>query len=851
MIDRIEILSSRIRRLVSRNRWSARILGVPPAVGHGHEPGLVLIQVDGLSESRVQRALSEGRMPFLKHLVEDEGFSLRPLYSGMPSSTPGFQAEFFYGIRTAVPAFGYRDAELGRQVSMNDPVTASVVETRLLRRGRGLLRGGSAWSNIFGGDAAEPHLCASTAGLDLLLQALNPLKLMALVLWNGWSVVRVALNLVGETGVAIWDFLRGALAGRDFMAELRFVPARVVVSAVMREIVTAGACIDAERGLSVIQLNLLGYDEHAHRRGPESRFASWTLHGLDRSIRRVWLAAHRSKLRDYQVWVYSDHGQEATVPYPRRYGRSVGHAVADVYQQFREEMAAAAELRRATLPRQSVASGTERSLWLRLDLPDWMHAQGPSAQGAPSGAEPVRRARAPEPPSGDTRRPAQLEVVAQGPVGFVYLPEASPTTERRHLARTIALQAHVPMTITTAGPGQAWVFLDDGTELMLPRDKALIFGPDHPHLDAVAADVVRVAAHEHAGDIVLMGWNRDEPLSLQLENGAHGGPGPGETSAFVLLSPESALHAPHDVVLRPGTLRLLAVRILGGLVGSDVRMPNGRPVGGLPPKPDGDGGTVRLMTYNVHGCRGMDGKFSPNRIARVIARARPDVVCLQELDQSRVRSGRVDQIAAIAASLQSDYEFHAVAEVDDGRFGNAVLSAHPMRLVASGPLPGLRSVPGLEDRGVLWVATEIDGEEIQILNTHLSILGQERRLQVDALVGPRWLGHADCRGPAVLCGDFNASAVSGTLRRIEEKLRNVDRGPHGDPRLHTWSSRIPMRRIDHLFTSPELRVRGAYVPRNRLTQVASDHLPLVVDLCCMKAATAPEPVPAAALSGSP
>jgi hypothetical protein len=52
---------------------------------------------------------------------------------------------------------------------------------------------------------------------------------------------------------------------------------------------------------------------------------------------------------------------------------------------------------------------------------------------------------------------------------------------------------------------------------------------------------------------------------------------------------------------------------------------------------------LRILTYNVHRCMGMDGKLSPERIARVIARHTPDVVALQEPDVGRERiagSGR-------------------------------------------------------------------------------------------------------------------------------------------------------------------------------------------------------------------
>src|SRR5689334_13841828 len=57
---------------------------------------------------------------------------------------------------------------------------------------------------------------------------------------------------------------------------------------------------------------------------------------------------------------------------------------------------------------------------------------------------------------------------------------------------------------------------------------------------------------------------------------------------------------------------------------------------------------VRIMTYNVHSCRGMDGAISHERIAEVIERYNPDVVALQELDLGRERSGRLDQTRSIA-----------------------------------------------------------------------------------------------------------------------------------------------------------------------------------------------------------
>ena len=51
-----------------------------------------------------------------------------------------------------------------------------------------------------------------------------------------------------------------------------------------------------------------------------------------------------------------------------------------------------------------------------------------------------------------------------------------------------------------------------------------------------------------------------------------------------------------------------------------------------------DGQSLRVATYNVHGCRGMDRRRSEERIAEVIASLEVDVIGLQELDLNRRRS---------------------------------------------------------------------------------------------------------------------------------------------------------------------------------------------------------------------
>jgi endonuclease/exonuclease/phosphatase family metal-dependent hydrolase len=240
--------------------------------------------------------------------------------------------------------------------------------------------------------------------------------------------------------------------------------------------------------------------------------------------------------------------------------------------------------------------------------------------------------------------------------------------------------------------------------------------------------------------------------------------------------------------------------------------------------------TLRVMTYNVHSCIGMDGKLDAERIARVIARARPDVVALQELDDGRSRTAGMDQAHLIAHYLEMEFHFHPALHLKEERYGDAILTHLPLRLVKAGPLPGLANKPLLEPRGALWVAIELHGREVQVINTHLGLYPRERMAQVAALLGSDWLAHDQCRDPVILCGDFNALPLSSVCRRLAGRLMDVQIAAQRHRPKGTYSGRFPTMRIDHIFTSPGLEVTGIEVPGSELARSASDHLPLIAEI---------------------
>lgn len=238
----------------------------------------------------------------------------------------------------------------------------------------------------------------------------------------------------------------------------------------------------------------------------------------------------------------------------------------------------------------------------------------------------------------------------------------------------------------------------------------------------------------------------------------------------------------------------------------------------------------RVMTYNIHACRGTDGKWSPERIADVIAAAKPDIVALQEVDVGRARSGTVDQAVLIAEQLGMALHFAPALRVLEEQYGDAILTPWPCRLIHSGRLPGLRLFPNLEPRGALWTRVNVRGMDIQMITTHLGLLRRERMRQVDRLLGPEWVGHPDLTGPTILAGDFNFLSRSRAYQKLTAVLRDVQTAPNIAVRHATFPSRYPRFRIDYIFASPDVGVDTVQTIRNPLTRLASDHLPLVADL---------------------
>ena len=236
-----------IRRSLARNEWAVRLLGLSSTTKNPGRPGLILVQIDGLSERQVKQAITDGNMRFLNQLSSKEHYQIQPLYSGLPSNTSAFQAELYYGKKCTVPAFGFRDHRSGKPAWMQSSEFATELEARLKDQNPGLIQGGSSYCNMYGGGAEESHFCATSTGWDELFISINPLRLVLVVLMYVTVFLRTLGLLCLEVTLAIYRFIKGSLTASELCQEVMQIPAHVLVVVLLRELVVAGASHDAAR----------------------------------------------------------------------------------------------------------------------------------------------------------------------------------------------------------------------------------------------------------------------------------------------------------------------------------------------------------------------------------------------------------------------------------------------------------------------------------------------------------------------------------------------------------------------------------------------------------------------------
>jgi endonuclease/exonuclease/phosphatase family metal-dependent hydrolase len=231
--------------------------------------------------------------------------------------------------------------------------------------------------------------------------------------------------------------------------------------------------------------------------------------------------------------------------------------------------------------------------------------------------------------------------------------------------------------------------------------------------------------------------------------------------------------------------------------------------------------TLRVATYNIHRCRGLDGRTSPTRIAEVIRRIAPDIIALQEvIGAGPHTTGHAEELGA---QLGMGWVMAPTRHLRRALFGNVVLSHLPIVHHAQYDLSWKTCEPRCCQRVDIAVGTHT----LHLYNVHLGTAYLERRYQaqrLSAIVHDRRIGQ-----PKMVLGDFNEWMRGLATAMLSERLNSIDLRAHLR-RRRTYPGVFPLLHLDHIYYEGRLEVTKVDLPRTRLSLMASDHLPLVAEL---------------------
>lgn len=504
---------------------------------------LLIVQIDGLPRSVLERGVADGQMPFLARLLRREGYRLHPMSVSLPTSTPAFQMGAMYGVRPDIPGFHYHDKRRRADVYFPRGGDAALVERAQASDRPGILDGGSAYGCVFTGGAVDNlfnfAMLKRPTGRGLL-RAVSAFLVLAWVLVK--STVLSLIDLARAVLRLVADPVRESARGWKWLA------IKIGISVWVRQLFTLSVSRDLYRGVPAIYVNYLDYDVFAHAYGPRHRRALRALRRVDRSIHQLWRIVRRVPEHGYELHVLSDHGQMACTPYAElQQGRSIERVLLE--QFFAPADPGPDESQQGRLVPGIQAYRRHHAPGLFQRFVHYLEDDFPRLLGG-----------LPE-----ARERHGVRVVAAGPNAFVYfLDVEEPLTiewiDRRFpgLADDVSRSRGVGFVLARGEPGP--VCIVQGKRSRLGRDESGPFA-GRQDADLVIDGIAELMAMRCAGDLVIYGHETpDGNVSYVHEHGAHAGPSQDELHTFVVAPPGAALPltVTHPTQLYPYFIRYRA-----------------------------------------------------------------------------------------------------------------------------------------------------------------------------------------------------------------------------------------------------------------------------------------------------
>jgi uncharacterized membrane protein YvlD (DUF360 family) len=507
------------RRVVLRSLRRA------PGAARTDVPGVMFLEIDGLSIDTLRRALRDGHLPMLARWVEEGTHVIVPWECDLSSQTGASQAGLLHGNNDDLPAFRWYEKETGRVMVSNHPADAAELERRV-SDGHGLLAAdGASRGNLCSGDAPRSLFTMSTGAKgrgmrDLYAFFADPGNMARLIV--------LSLADIGREKKAAWQQKRRDVRPRVHRGGI-YPLLRASTTVMLRDLAIATLVGDVLQGVPVVYSTFVAYDEVAHHSGVERSDALDTLRRLDREFARLVTAAKLAP-RPYVFAILSDHGQSQGATFKQRYGQTLEDVV---------RAAISGERQVAVVPGGDEAWGHVGSA---LD-----DAAGGDAMPARAVARAARGRREQETEherAGADVAAADAIVMPSGCLGLIYL-----LASRERMTREEIDDVHPGLIAALAGhPGIGFVLVRSAADGALAIGGAGIHRLADGHVEGedplapfpatAARHLARTDGFPHVPDLVVNAVYdaaTDGVSAFEELVGSHGGLGGPQTRAFALV----------------------------------------------------------------------------------------------------------------------------------------------------------------------------------------------------------------------------------------------------------------------------------------------------------------------------
>ncbi len=506
------------------------------------QPGLVIIQIDGLAYPILAGRIRAGSVNTMSRWVRDRSHTLSRWEAILPSMTSASQAGILHGNNDGIPAFRWYERDRQKLMVSSNPVDAGEI-VRRVSNGEGLLsNNGASICNLVTGDATRAYL--TTAAIKDESQGIGDSQAFLGFFFSPSGYMRSFTLFLGEFVKEMIQARRTRRSGiqPQMHRGMKYAGMRAASNVLLRDVNTSLIIEEMYRGTNVIYADFTDYDELAHHCGPERVESFMALDGVDASIATLEKAA-KDAPRPYRFIILSDHGQSLGATFLQRYGKSLGEVVRDLMSG------------RATVYQSDTQA--EGSTFVNSFLSEITRSKGvgPAVARAALGGrtkDGVVDLDAPEevPPPAD---PSAIAVVGSGNLGLVWF------TGHDHRLTVEEIETLHPdlLSSVVAHPGVGLImvhssqhgamaigkeginFLDQGR--VQDEDPTTIFG------EHTVMSLRREDAMTHAPDILFLSQYdpvMGEVAAFEELIGSHGGLGGPQTEPFILHPADWELDEP-------------------------------------------------------------------------------------------------------------------------------------------------------------------------------------------------------------------------------------------------------------------------------------------------------------------